>query len=89
MLLRLQPACPEFNKYNMILNELYHRSPAAYQDLSQDNSQPQLNNLRKTRLTLRQINKLRQMNDVRSYEYKEKLKDIRKQYAPPAAPPAL
>ena len=73
----------------MILNEIYARSPAAYQDLAQDNSQPQLNNLRKTRLTLRQINKLRQMNDVRSYEYKEKLKDIRKQYAPPAAPPAL
>jgi hypothetical protein len=73
----------------MILNEIYQRSPEAYQDLSQDNSQPQLNNLRKTRLTLRQLNKLRQMNDVRTYEYKEKLKDIRKQYAPPAAPPAL
>ena len=63
----------------MILNEIYERSPEAYQDVSQDNSQPQLHNLRKTRLTLRQINKLRQMNDVRSYEYKEKLKDIRKQ----------
>jgi len=73
----------------MILNELYSRSPEAYQDISQDNSQPRLSNLRKTRLTLRQLNKLRQMNDVRNYEYKEKLKDIRKQYAPPAAPPAL
>jgi hypothetical protein len=71
----------------MILSELYNRSPAAYQDLSQDNSQTRLNDLRKTRLTLRQINKLRQMNDVRSYEYKEKLKDIRKQYgATPEAP---
>ena len=71
----------------MILNELYNRSPAAYQDLSQDNSQTTLNSLRKTRLTLRQINKLRQMNSVREYEFKEKLKDIRKQYAPaPAAP---
>ena len=78
-----------FNKYNMILNELYERSPEAYQDISQDNSQPKLGDLRKTRLTLRQLNKLRQMNDVRKYEYKEKLKDIRKQYAPPAAPPAL
>jgi hypothetical protein len=73
----------------MILNELYERSPEAYQDVSQDNSQPRLDNLRKTRLTLRQISKLRQMQDVRSYEYKEKLKDIRKQYAPPAEPPAL
>jgi hypothetical protein len=76
-------------KYNMILNEIYSREPEAYQDLSQDNSQPQLGDLRKTRLTLKQINKLRQMNDVRSYEYKEKLKLIRQQYAPPAAPPAL
>ncbi len=89
-LVSLHPlACLACNKYHMILNELYHRSPEAYQDVSQDNSQPRLHNLRKTRLTLRQISKLRQMNDVRNYEYKEKLKDIRKQYAPPAAPPAL
>jgi hypothetical protein len=73
----------------MILNELYNSSPSAYQDLSQDNSATQLGDLRKTRLTLRQLNKLRQMNDVRNYEYKEKLKDIRKQYAPPAALPAM
>ena len=73
----------------MILNELYDRSPAAYQDLSQDNSQTTINSLRKTRLTLRQINKLRQMNSVREYEFKEKLKDIRKQYAPAAAAPAM
>ena len=73
----------------MILNELYQRSPEAYQDVSQDNSQPTLKNLRKTRLTLRQLNKLRQMNDVRTYEYKQKLQQVKKQYAPPAAPPAL
>jgi hypothetical protein len=73
----------------MILNELYQRQPESYQDVSQDNSQPTLGSLRKTRLTLRQIRKLRQMNDVRTYEYKEKLKLIRRQYAPPAMPPAL
>lgn len=73
----------------MILNELYHKSPDAYQDLSQDNSQTTLNSLRKTRLTLRQLNKLRQMNDVRNYEYKEKLKDIRTQYKQPVAAPAM
>jgi hypothetical protein len=73
----------------MILNELYNREPEAYQDVAQDNSQPELGDLRKTRLTLRQIRKLRQMNDVRSYEYKEKLKLIRQQYAPPPAPPGL
>jgi len=73
----------------MILNEIYSREPEAYQDVAQDNSQSKLNNLRKTRLTLRQLNKLRQMNDVRSFEYKEKLKQVKKQYAPPAAPPAM
>ena len=71
----------------MILNEFFNKEPEAYQDLSQDNSQPELGDLRKTRLTLRQINKLRKMNDVRAYEYKEKLKLVRQQYAPPPAPP--
>lgn len=73
----------------MILNELYRKEPSSYQDLEQDNSQPELKNLRKTRLTLRQINKLRQMNDVRSVEYKQKLALIRQQYAPPPAAPAM
>jgi hypothetical protein len=73
----------------MILNEIYSREPEAYQDVSQDNSQPKLGDLRKTRLTLRQLNKLRQMNDVRSFEYKEKLKNVKKQYAPPPAAPGM
>jgi hypothetical protein len=73
----------------MILNELYSREPAAYQDVGQDNSQPELGDLRKTRLTLRQLNKLRQMQDIRSYEYKEKLKQIKKQYAPAPTAPAM
>ena len=71
----------------MILNEIYQKEPEAYQDVAQDNSQVQKHDLRKTRLTLRQLRKLRQMNDVRTYEYKEKLKLIRQQYAPVAAPP--
>ena len=70
----------------MILNELYDRSPSEYQDLSQDNSQPQLDQLRKTRLTLRQIKKLREMNDLRDKEFREKLKFVRLQYAPPPEP---
>tara|TARA_B110000503_G_scaffold111070_1_gene166203 strand:+ start:747 stop:968 length:222 start_codon:yes stop_codon:yes gene_type:complete len=73
----------------MILNELYQKQPESYQDIAQDNSQPQQGQLRKTRLTLKQLSKLRQMADVRQYEYSEKLKDIRKQYAPPAQPPGL
>ena len=72
----------------MILNEFWHKDPQAYQDLDKDNSQTTLGDMRKTHLTLRQLNKLRRMNDVRTVEYKEKLKLVRQQYAPPAAPPA-
>lgn len=72
----------------MILQEFYKKEPEAYQDLSNDNSQVQLGDLRKTHLTLRQLNKLRKMNDVRTVEYKEKLKNVRQQYAPAAAPAA-
>ena len=70
----------------MILQEFFNKEPESYQDVSQDNSQPQLGDLRKTHLTLRQLNKLRKMNDVRAVEYKEKLKLVRQQYAPPAQP---
>ncbi len=72
----------------MILNEFWTKEPESYQDLSKDNSQTQLGDLRKTHLTLRQLNKLRRMNDVRMVEYKDKLKLVRQQYAPPPAPPA-
>jgi hypothetical protein len=70
----------------MILQEFWKKEPEAYQDVEQDNSQPQLGDLRKTHLTLRQLNKLRKMNDVRAVEYKEKIKRVRQQYAPPAQP---
>lgn len=64
----------------MILNELYDEALPGYQDVDDDNSQITVNDLRKTRLTLRQINKLRTMNDVRNYEYKQKLSKVKAQY---------
>jgi hypothetical protein len=70
----------------MILNELYQQDPTAYQDVNQDNSQPEMGQLRKTRLTLAQISKLRKMNDLRKIEFKNKLKLLKLQYAPPAQP---
>jgi hypothetical protein len=70
----------------MIFNELFESTRSPYQDLAQDNSQPRLGDLRKTKLTLRQINKLRRMQDVRAYEFKEKIKRVQQQYAPPAQP---
>jgi hypothetical protein len=73
----------------MLLQEFWKKDPKAYQDVAQDNSQPELGDLRKTKLTLKQLNKLRQMNDIRAVEYKEKLKLIKQQYSPPASPPAM
>jgi hypothetical protein len=70
----------------MNLYEFFEPAKEGYQDVADDNSQPQLGDLRKTKLTLKQINKLRQLNDVRAYEYKEKVKQVKKQYAPPAQP---
>ena len=70
----------------MIFNELFEDARTPYQDLSQDNSQPRLGDLRKTKLTLRQINKLRRMQDVRAFEFKEKIRRVQQQYAPPAQP---
>ena len=70
----------------MNLFEFFEAPKEGYQNVEDDNSQPQLHDLRKTKLTLKQINKLRQLNDVRSYEYQENLKRVKKQYAPPAQP---
>jgi hypothetical protein len=70
----------------MNLYEFFEPAKEGYQDVADDNSQPQLGDLRKTKLTLKQINKLRQLNDVRAFEYKEKVKQVKKQYAPPAQP---
>lgn len=70
----------------MIFTELFEGTDGPYQDVAQDNSQPKLGDLRKSKLTLRQINKLRRMHDVRTYEFKEKLKQVKQQYSPPAQP---
>ena len=70
----------------MNLFEFFEEPKKGYQDVEDDNTQPQLGDLRKTKLTLKQINKLRQMNDVRTYEYQEKVKKVKQQYAPPAQP---
>jgi hypothetical protein len=70
----------------MILLELYQPTPSAYQDPDQDNSQPRLGDLRKTKLTLMQINQLRKLNDIRQAEFKERLERIQTQYSPPPQP---
>ena len=68
----------------MNLLEMFDQAVPGYQDVQDDNSQLDDNATRKTRLTLKQINKLRRMLDLRNIEYREKLKNIQKQYAAPA-----
>jgi hypothetical protein len=70
----------------MILTELYDQAVPNYQDLSDDDgSDKKLHDMRKTKLTLRQINKIRRMNDMRTFEKKQKLAKLRKQYSQPPA----
>ena len=62
--------------------ELFDPSPDydGYSTEKQDNSVLKLSDLRKTRLSLDQINRMRVMNDVRNLEHEEKLKKVSKQY---------
>ena len=68
----------------MKLLEMFDAPVAGYQDTEDDNSKPKWKESRKTKLTLRQIRKLRKMLDVRNYEKKEYLKKVHDQYSVPA-----
>ena len=68
----------------MKLFEMFEPPVDGYQDVQDDNSKPKWKESRKTKLTLKQLRKLRKMNDVRNYEKATNLKSIRKQYAPAA-----
>jgi hypothetical protein len=70
----------------MRLFEMFQPENQAYQDVSQDNSQPRLGDLRKSKLTLMQINKMRRLNDMRQIEFKEKVERVQTQYAPAPQP---
>lgn len=66
----------------MRLFEVFDPPVQGYQDLQDDNSKPVWRTSRKTKLTLKQIRKLRKMLDVRNYEKTLHLKKIREQYKP-------
>jgi hypothetical protein len=55
-----------------------------YMNPAQDNEVPKLNDLRKVKLTLGQINRLRLIRDVRNFELKNNLENVRRQYGRPA-----
>jgi len=68
----------------MKLLEMFDPPIEGYQDVNQDNSKPIWKQSRKTKLTLKQIKKLRKMLDVRNYEKKQHLKKVHDQYGPKA-----
>jgi hypothetical protein len=72
----------------MIVTELFAPAKPGYQSDSQDQTPLKLSDLRKTRLTLADLNRLRMANDVRKLEHETKLEKVSKQYKPPAAVPA-
>jgi hypothetical protein len=73
----------------MNLLEVFDQMPQGYRSEQEDNTELKLHDLRKTKLTLKQINRLRIMNDVRKLEHEQKLDGVRKQYKAPAAQPAM
>ena len=72
----------------MKLFEMFDQEVPGYQDVSNDNSKLKWKETRKSKLTLRQLRKLRKMLDVRNYERAQNLKKIRKQYQPAPEAPA-
>ncbi len=72
----------------MLLLELFsnlEQPPEQYQDVDDDNSRPMIGDLRKSKLTLRQLNKLRKLNDVRQVEFQEKLENVKNMYGSASA----
>lgn len=58
--------------------------PKGYGSEEDDQSVLKLSDLRKTRLTLGQLNKLRILNDVRKLEHEQNIEKLAKQYKPAA-----
>ena len=72
----------------MLLLELFsnlEQPPEQNQDVDDDNSRPMIGDLRKSKLTLRQLNKLRKLNDVRQVEFQEKLENVKNMYGSASA----
>lgn len=73
----------------MILNELFSKHVPEMQNLQADSTQLKYEDSRKTRLTLKQINRLRKMNDMRALEHEQEMNFVRKMYSPPSASPGF
>jgi hypothetical protein len=73
----------------MNLLEIFEPMPAGYQSEKDDHTAVKLTDLRKTKLTLKQLNRLRIMNDVRKLEHEKKIETVQTQYKAPAAAPMM
>ena len=74
----------------MNILEIFEPMPAGYQSEKDDHTALKLSDLRKTKLTLKQLNRLRIMNDVRKLEHEKKIEAVQNQYkAPPAEAPVM
>lgn len=71
----------------MIVTELFEPAKPGYQSTDKDHTPLKLSDLRKTRLTLGDLNRLRMVNDVRKVEHETKLEKVSKQYKTPVAMP--
>lgn len=69
----------------MNILEIFEPMPAGYQTEKDDHTALKLSDLRKTKLTLKQLNRLRIMNDVRKLEHEKKIDAVQQQYKAPAA----
>lgn len=67
----------------MNLLEMFNDDVPGYRTEEDDNTPLKLSDLRKTKLTLAQLNRLRIMNDVRKLEKEQSLKKVQQQYKPP------
>ncbi len=73
----------------MYVTELFSPTPTGYSTEKDDNTVLKLSDLRKSRLSLEQLNRLRIMNDVRKLEHEQKLKTVATQYKPPVEAPVM
>ena len=72
----------------MNLLEIFNPDPQGYKSEKEDQSALKLSDLRKTKLTLKQLNRLRIMNDVRKLEKEKKIEAVQTQFTPPPEPNA-
>ena len=70
----------------MILLEMFDEDLPGYRTEEDDNTVLKLSDIRKTKLTLSQLNRLRIMNDVRKLEKEQKIEKVQAQYKPPPEP---